>query len=326
MAKRVSSAAIGVFVVGSVALIITAIVLLGSGRLFRKEHRFICFFKGSLNGLKVGAPVKVRGVQIGSVVEILLRLPPGDGVLRQGGPISSLPVIIDVDESQLKRQGGSGEVLRREEFDALVKGGLRAQLNTESLLTGLLYVDLDLHPGSELNMQIIPGSGEYPEIPTIPTDLEQVQETAMRALAKLDKVDFEALINSITGAAKAADRLMSSPDLKSTMVSLRDTAAHLNEVVIAVQQQLATLNAKTDPLIASMKKTSDDADATLLQAKATMGDLQTTIAPDSTLRYRLDSTLDNMSQASSAIRQLADFLNRNPSALVRGRYVPDNHR
>jgi phospholipid/cholesterol/gamma-HCH transport system substrate-binding protein len=325
MAKRVSSAAVGVFVIGSVALMMTAIVLLGSGRLFRKEHGFICFFKGSLNGLKVGAPVKVRGVEIGSVAKILLRLPPGDGMLRHNQLISSLPVIIDVDESQLKRQGGTSEVLRPEELDALIKGGLRAQLSTESLLTGLLYIDLDLHPGSPLNLQIEPGSGRYPEIPTIPTDLEQVQETAMRALARLDKVDFEALINSITGAANAADKVMSSPDLRATMISLRDTAAHLDEVVIAVQQQLATLNAKTDPLIASMKKTSDDADATLLQAKATIADLQTTIAPDSTLRYRLDTTLDNMSEASTAIRQLADFLHRNPSAVVRGRYVPDNH-
>src|SRR5437899_5737823 len=206
MAKRVSSAAVGVFVIGSVALMVTAIVLLGSGRLFRKQHGFICFFKGTLNGLKVGAPVKVRGVEIGSVTEILLRLPPGDGVLRTHELISSLPVIIEVNESQLKRQGGTSDVLRPEELDALIKGGLRAQLNTESLLTGLLYVDLDLHPGSPLNLQIEPGSGRYPEIPTIPTDLEQVQETAMRALARLDKVDFGALINSITGPANAADK------------------------------------------------------------------------------------------------------------------------
>lgn len=326
MAKRVSSTGIGIFVVGGLALIITAMVLLSSGRLFRKEHKFVCFFKGSLNGLKVGAPVKVRGVQIGSVVQILLRLPPSDGTLKQTALITSLPVMIDVDESQLKRQGGGGQALQPAELQTLINSGLRAQLSTESLLTGLLYVDLDLHPGTPLNLALVPGTGKYPEIPTIPTDLEQVQETAMRALAKLDKVDFEALIKSITGAASSADRLLSSPDLKAAVFSLKETAVHLNEAVIEIKQQVAMFDDRTDPLIASMKKTSDDADATVLQAKATMADLQGAITPDSALRYRLDTTLDNMSEASSAIRQLADYLNRNPSALVRGRYVPENHR
>jgi len=325
MAKRVSSTGIGIFVVGGLALIITSIVLLSSGRMFRQEHKYVCFFSGSLNGLKIGAPVKVRGVEIGSVVQILLRLPPGYGTLKQTSLIAALPVVIDIDESQLKRQGGTGQALEPAELQALINSGLRAQLSTESLLTGLLYVDLDLHPGTPVSLVMVPGTGRYPEIPTVPTDLERVQETAMRALAKLDKVDFEALVQGITSAANSADRLLSSSDLKAAVFSLKETAVHLNEAVIEVKQQIATFDTKTDPLIASMKKTSDDADATVLQVKATMANLQGAVAPDSTLRYRLDTTLDNMSEASSAIRQLADYLNRNPSALVRGRYVPESH-
>jgi paraquat-inducible protein B len=85
------------------------------------------------------------------------------------------------------------------------------------------------------------------------------------------------------------------------------------------------LNKKADPLLTSITKTSDDADAAVIQARKTMEGVQQTLAPDSTLRYRLDLALDNLSEASSAIHQLADMLQRNPSSLVRGRYVPDNH-
>lgn len=325
MAKRISPTALGVFVVGSLALMLTALVVLGSGRLFRKEHKFICLFTGNLNGLKVGAPVKVRGVEIGSVVQILLRLPPAYGTVKQQGPMR-LPVIVDIDESQLKGRGGTGEALQPGELDSLIKRGLRAQLNMESLLTGLLYVDLDLYPDTPANLALEPGTARYPEIPTRPTTLEQAQETAMRALAKLDKIDFDALVKSMTDAANSATQLLNSPDLKATVASLKETTANLNKTVVSVDHEIAALNAKADPLITSLKKTSDDADIALAQAKSTMADLQTAISPDSTLRYRVDTALDNLSEASSAIRQLADYLQRNPSAVVRGKFVPENRQ
>jgi len=330
MAKRTSSAAIGFFVVGALALIVVAIAVLGSGRLFREEHKFICFFQGDLNGLKIGAPVKVRGVQIGSVAEIRLGLPTSYGKLKQQAAVT-LPVIIEVNAAQIKNQGGTGEALQPDQVEKFIKLGLRAQLNTESLLTGLLYIDLNLHPNTPINLALEPGTSEYPEIPTIPTDLEQVQDTAMKALAKLDKIDFNALVTSITYAANSANQLLSSPDIKATLSSLKDATAGLNQTVVQVQREIGMLNDKFDPLIASMtktsdslKKTSDQAGLALTQLKSTLDTLQTAVAPDSPLAYRIDVALDNLSQASGAVRQLADFLQRDPSALVRGRYMPDN--
>ena len=70
MSKRFSPTAIGAFVVGSFALLVAAIVVVGSGKMFQKPVRFVCFFPGDVNGLKVGAPVKFRGVQIGEVATI----------------------------------------------------------------------------------------------------------------------------------------------------------------------------------------------------------------------------------------------------------------
>src|SRR6202521_2940247 len=108
MTKRVSPAVIGAFVVASFAILIVALIVVGSGRMFRKPSRFICMFQGNLNGLKIGAPVKVRGVQIGTVSEIRLRLAPSEGRLLPELKGLRLPVIIELDRSQLLAKGGPG--------------------------------------------------------------------------------------------------------------------------------------------------------------------------------------------------------------------------
>ncbi len=79
--KRVSSTAIGAFVLASLGLLAIVVVILSSGKLFSHPHYYICMFQGNLNGLKVGAPVKVKGVQIGTVQSIGLRLKPDEGKL-----------------------------------------------------------------------------------------------------------------------------------------------------------------------------------------------------------------------------------------------------
>jgi paraquat-inducible protein B len=327
MPKRISSTAIGMFVIGSLALLLATLVVLGSGRLFAKQHKFVCFFSGDLNGLKVGAAVKVRGVQVGAVTQILLRLPPTAGTFRvQEKALGQLPVIFEIDESQLKGKGGRGEALDPAELDALIKRGLRAQLATESFLTGLLYIDLDLHPGNPVHLMLEPGSGPYREIPTIPTSLEQVQKQAMLALAKLEKVDFVALVQSMTDTARSINELVSSPNLKATISSLKDASSNLNTTLISFRHDLDELNHKADPVLASLTKTSDRADVALAQMTAALTEVQMTFAPDAPLTYRLNIALEDVAEASNEIRQLADYILRNPSALVRGKYVSEVSR
>ena len=227
MAKRVSSASIGAFVLASLALAAESWRWCWAReQLFRHPHYYICMFQGNLNGLKVGAAVKVKGVQIGTVKKIGLRLTPGEGVLRQVAFAQlPLPVIFELDEREFKSKGASGEALKPEEFQNLIQQGLRAQLNMESLLTGLLYVDLGFHPHSPAQFFIEPGSGPYPEIPTIPTDMEQIREDATKALAKIEKIDFNKLINAITDAGISVKQLAGDPELHQAIDSINRIVA-----------------------------------------------------------------------------------------------------
>lgn len=343
MAKRVSSASIGAFVLASLAIVVAAAVVLGSGKLFAHPHYYICMFQGNLNGLKVGAAVKVKGVQIGTVKKIGLRLTPDEGMLKQV-PFAQLPlpVIFELDEREFRSKGATGAALAPKEFQSLIDQGLRAQLNMESLLTGMLYIDLGFHPDTPAHLYIQPGSGPYPEVPTIPTDLEQIREDATKALAKIERIDFNKLINAITDAGISVKQLAGDPDLHQAIDSInrivrdpsirqaidtaRVTLVNVNKAVISARTVIDRSAPKIDPLIASLQKSSTDLQAALAQARATMASAQMVISPGSPVTHKLDATLDNLSDASRSIHDLADYLQRNPSALIRGKYASDGSR
>jgi paraquat-inducible protein B len=325
MAKRVSPAVIGAFVVTSLAVLVAAIMVVGTGKLFRKPTQFVCMFQGDLNGLKVGAPVKFRGVQVGSVSAIELFLSPQEGRLRPGIGQMWLPVVIDIDPALLTSQGGTGAALKRAGFEDMVKRGMRAQLNVESLLTGLLYVDLDLRPNAPVTLVLEPG-GRYREIPTIPTTMEAIQKQATEALAKFEQIDFKALAVSITDAANSIRDVTSSPQLKATLDSLKQVTANLNTTIISVRATIDNANGKIGPLVASLQKNSSEVNATLVETRTALVAFQSTLDPDAPLAVHLNETLDQLTNTSRSLGALTDYLQRNPSAVIRGKYVPEKDR
>jgi len=321
MTKRVSPAIIGAFVVAAFAVLIAAIMVVGTGRLFRKPLLFVCMFQGDLNGLKVGAAVKFKGVQIGSVSAIKLALSADEGRLKENLQGVWLPVIIEIDRSQITSRGGSGVALGQYGFNGMIHRGLRAQLSVESILTGLLYVDLDFHPNAPLNLELEPG-GRYREIPTVPTTLEAVQKQAIEAFAKFEQIDFKEMAVSITDAANSIKSLTSSPKLQATLDSLKNATANLNTTIVSMRGTINKVNQQIDPLVASFQKNSAQVNATLAQTRSALVDLQATLDPDAPLAVHLNRTLDQLTETSRSIGALADYLQRNPSALVRGKYVP----
>src|SRR5258708_13304417 len=169
MGKRISPTAIGMFVVGSFALIVIAIVVVGSGGLFKKPVLFVCMFEGNVNGLRIGAPVKFKGVQLGTVEQIKLVLSPSEGKLKSGTTETHLPVIIGIDREMITQRGATGMALSPGAFESMISRGLSAHLEAESLLTGLLYVDLHLRPTSQPSLSFVPPRAGPPEIPPVPT-------------------------------------------------------------------------------------------------------------------------------------------------------------
>ena len=322
MSKRASPTIIGAFVVGAVALAVVALAILGSGRLFHKQFKFVLYFDSDVNGLNVGSPVKFRGVEIGSVVNILLNINAlGVPVMQASNESARLPVIIQLDEEKIRQKGGRVRFGEPEMVEQSIQAGLRAQLASESFVTGLLYVKLDLQPDTPVRLVGDP-TVPYPELPTIPTPLEEAQIRASQLLMKLEQVDFAGLISSLHSTVDGMNKIVNSPKLGSTIDGLDETVKGLNETIDSVRTLSDELRAQVGPLTGNLAQTVASADAMLQQSQTLLAHVDTVLQPDAPLQYQIRMTMQEVSNAARSVRVLADSIERNPSVLVRGRAAP----
>ena len=317
MGRKANPAMIGAFVVGAVILAAAGILIFGSGQLFKHTSEYVCFFPGTVDGLNVGAPVRMKGVEIGSVVDIRLRLPEQDEPMVTARGVH-IPVTIQIDDDKAAAMGARQQRLRN--LKDLIDRGLRAQLNAQSFVTGLLFVQLDFRPEIPAAF-VLPPDSKTQEIPTMPTTLEQVQSAAENLFRKLQEVHVEDLVRSFTQTADAIKNVVATPELKEAIQALPATVANLNQTVTSFRELSVHVDAKAGPLLDSLKGTSDKGGVALDQARGTMQSVEKFVEPDAPLSTELSGSLQEVAAAARALRLLASYLERNPSALVRGKAV-----
>jgi paraquat-inducible protein B len=310
--KRASPTLIGAFVIGALLLALGGLAVFGSGKLFRRTEQFVAIFSGSVNGLSVGAPVKFRGVQVGSVTSILLSLP---GMTL---PDLRIPVFFDIDRDTTLKLGAMVNPADPTALTALIDQGLRAQLQLESIVTGVLFVELDLFPNSQVTL-FLPKNSGYVEIPTQPTLLQEATQTAADVVAKLRDADIDGLVNAVRDAARGVNDLAGSPELRQTLVAIRDALTTTRETLVEVKPRIAPLAGRFDTGVARLETTLERLDQTLGSVKTSLGSFDTLVDPQAPLVYQLTTTLADLGEAARSIRQFADYLDRNPNALVTGR-------
>jgi paraquat-inducible protein B len=320
MSKRANPALIGAFVAGAVVLAVAAILILGSGQLFVKKPHFVLYFKGSVKGLNVGSPVNFRGVNIGTVTNIQLVMGASESEIR-------IPVTIEINpenfirSNTLHRQMSAGST---ENLAQLIKAGLRAQLQLQSLLTGQLFIQMDFYPNTPVELV---GNTKYPEIPTIPTPIEKITR-------KLENFPVEQVMNDIIATTQGLQKLVNSPELHKSIVSLNESLASLNRILQSrdFQAAIASLHAALDefgsfarkadrqvgPLSSDMQATLGEVRNTMSQARATLESAQHLVS-DQKLLYAVDNALAEITSAARGVRDLTDFLERQPQSLIRGK-------
>ena len=323
MSQKISPTLIGAFVVGAVALLVIGVVAFGSGQLFRKTQEFVLYFDDSVNGLHIGAPVKFKGVEIGSVKDIKLEM-------GLGNQVHKIPVIIEIDLKKVIRRGVTREkAMDPNTIREFVTQGLRGQLQTESLVTGVLYVALDWFP--ETPLRLVQPAGDhfqYEEIPTVPTELEQAQDALVRVVKKLDDIDFKRLIDSLTKTSDGVAQLISvnSPTVKSVLQSVDQAMPQLRGAISDFRKLTTTADHNIENVSGDLHQTLTAAQSAIDQIAATMKEAQTTIVsvratvdPNSPTIYELTKSLREVSGAASSLRLLADSLDHNPQAVVLGK-------
>jgi len=286
----------------------------------------VLYFQGSVNGPNVGAPVKYKGVEIGSVTDILLRL----GEVE----VNRIPILIELDAKKIAVRGVSVDP---SQFKSIIDRGLRGQLRMESFVTGVLYVALDLYPDSPAEFVQPPGS-RYQEIPTVPTELEEVQEDVRVVFTKLAKIDFNAAVVAVTHAFEGVDRLTNSRALNNSLRSLEQTMPKVDEAVVNIRRLAANLDKHASDLSSDFQQTSAAArdtmaeigtaakqtGITMKEGEGTLASARAVIDPESATLYKLTKSLDEISGAARSFRLLADYLERNPRALIFGKPEVNN--
>lgn len=329
MAKQANTTMIGGFVVLAVFILAASVVILGSGKLFQRTESFVLYFDSSIKGLNVGSPVLLQGVQIGSVTKILIRANRNDLTM-------SIPVFIDirpdtfhVDETiQTQRDPAENIAL-------LTERGLRAVLSIQSLITGQLMIELDYYPDSALNLKNL--DPEVPEIPTIPSTTE-------RLFQNLQKIDLTHINNIIVGV----ERLINNPDLPEGLKALRQTADEVRQLVDKLENYIGdvtdnventlsdtrtlvnNVNAQVQPLANDLRQLivhfdevalniNKQLDVVAANLNESLAGIRGVVSEDAPLVIELEETLENISNMTDSIRQLADYLEQNPQALIRGK-------
>src|SRR3954452_3162771 len=238
---------------------------------------FLARFSGSVGGLHAGSPVQFDGIPVGVVTDVRLEWDTATHEL-------DIPVTLDLEPQRIAIRGGAAPREPYAGMRGLVAQGLRAQLESGNLLTGELVVDLAFHPDAP-PAELRTDTGSYPEIPSVPADLETIKRSVNEVL---DKV-----------AALPIDRLLAS----------------LDQTV----QGINGLTTQMPPLTDSLRRTADAAATTLATANGTLRSVDQMTGSTSQLRLGAQNLIAELTGTARSFRALADYLERHPESLVRGK-------
>jgi len=327
MSKQASKRLIGVFVLGAVFLVVASIVVFGSGTLFTKSHKNVLFFAGSVKGLQIGAPVVFRGVQIGHVTNIVVEF-------NEKELMPFVPVYIEVDERRIVPLGDK-QSYDQQFLQSLINKGLKAQLQMQSFVTGQLMVNLDFYPNTPV--KLVGLEKRYPEIPTVPSSLEQLtkkleelplDEIANRlneTLAGINRLvnsrDLQASIGSLNQLLKNTDALVKNLDseIKPLASDIRGTTAAARAAFAQAEKTLRFDEGAPGEIALSIKETLSAASATMKETQTAVVNINKIAVQNANLGYDISRTLEQTAELARSIRILADYLERHPESLLRGK-------
>jgi len=347
MSERANPTVIGGFVVGAVLLFVVGIVVFSKGTFWVEKPTRVLYFEGSVAGLDVGAPVNFRGVRIGSVSKILIRVNFENKMIRT-------PVFIEIDREKIMGLKGIPESEERQEFvQDLIQRGLRAQLVLQSLITGQLAVEFDMHPETPINL--VGSDTDYLEIPTIPSGIQELK-------TRFEKLQLDELVSALLHTVQSIDEAVQSPDLKKaiedldkTLVSVKNLAENidsrvgplftsfedtsnaarltleesqdmiatakldLKQALKGIQQLAQNIDKQVVPVAKNIDQISQAARGAFVKGEEAMTTVKGLAGEKSPERFELNRALKEISAAARSIRDLARYLERNPNTLVYGK-------
>lgn len=340
MSKRANPLAIGIFMIGAAILAVIGIATFATTTWFDERTTFVSYFEESVNGLEVGAPVKFKGVPVGRVKDLLIRI-------DMSGRTFQVPAVYEVDLDRLRTEQNTFVDLADEAvLDEQIRAGLRAKLRLESFVTGQLYVELTFVDDPD-PVDVIAAESPYPRIPTEPSFLTSLGQEADSLVAglqrydissitenlaglliganeKLDEFDVRQLNASLTAAARSFEELADAPELRTAFREMPEATAQFTRTLEEVRVLSRRLGDVVDPVQTGFTTTNEEVVTTLRALRGATEEMQLLFSPHTGLGYQLEEALKSMSDAADALRRLAQSLEENPDMLIRGKAQPDD--
>ncbi len=263
---------------------------------YTRTERFLLYFDDSVRGLNIGSPVEFRGIKIGQVLDLKLEGTTQEMKFR-------IPVLVEIEPDRIHFTGPrlDSQQERARALAILVENGFRAQLKTGNLLTGQLYVDFEFFPDAA--PATLEEQDGYWVVPTAPTSLTSLLSNAVQLLDKLQKLPIEEIGVNLNEAIGGASRLTNSPQLRESILALDRTLEALERFATKLDNQLA-------PAL----------QATLDEARTGIREFNKNIIQEEAPVYQeLTRALQEMAHAARSIRLMADYLERHPEALLKGK-------
>ncbi len=321
MSQKASLSAIGLFVIVGLALVVIAALYFGGGKVFRTKASVVAFFPGSVTGIRVGSAVEFRGVKVGEVTDISILYDPKNTRYN-------VAVFFEVWNDRITTIDEFKTVTAEDiSDDELVNVlGLRARLELKSFVTGQQVISLEFLPDTPVKLSGIATEGLYEgafEYPTIESKFEELGR-------KLMDLDLSGLVEKATQTLEAIHQLVSNPELigaiKDIRLGIQDARAMLNsarmtvdEVRPAATSALKQADAALKSAEAAIREIRPVATRALAQTDATLKTAQNLMDKDSSTRHDLERALQEVANAAEAMRNLAEYINQNPDAFLRGR-------
>ena len=317
MSRKANPTVIGAFVVGAIVVAVAAVMILTGGQLFQKKLHFVMHFEGSVKGLAVGAPVRYRGVQVGTVKNIQI-------VLTHERD-ARIPVSVEIDPAAFTLVGYDRkmtlEEFREGIYHACKNESLRAQLQMQSLLTGQLFIQLDYFPGTPA--RFLEGE-KAPEIPTVPTTLQELSAVLQEFPIKKVLDDAARAVAALAGLAEDDNIRAVIKALNIALGDISRLAANLDGRTTELEPALAEARqflGDGRQMLAQATRTLAAAEQTFGRATDTLAPIRSLVADDSELLEAVDESLAALRDAAQAIGALAETLERRPEAIIKGKGV-----
>ncbi len=264
---------------------------------------YLLHFDGSVHGLDVDASVEMLGIKIGRVIDVHLEYERDTKAIR-------VPVIIEVERQRIVAVGNPMPDEAFNVLASLVERGLRAQLRTASLITGQRMITFDFFPNAP--KEEIKLGGIYPELPTVPTDIESIVRSVNNVLDKLATLPLDGLVEDLRATLRSFRTVAEGNELKASLRSL-------DEALAAVASVARKADAQIGPILVAVAKASGSADTAVKQAELTFRSIEGNLGRNSAAMRDLTELMEQLKDAARAIRVLAEYLEQHPDALVRGK-------